>query len=85
MTRENDCISRKELLTEITRIDGGWNMDIFTNEVREIVNDLPSVQPKAIDTINKIREIINISNTVIQEDIIKYKMICEVIENEGYN
>ena len=40
-----DCISRKDLLNEITEIDYGCNMDIFTNEVREIVNELPSVKP----------------------------------------
>lgn len=43
-----DCISREALLNEITEIDDGYNMDIFTNEVREIVNELPSVQPREI-------------------------------------
>lgn len=35
---------------------------------------------RALRAIGKIKEIINISNFVIQEDVLKYKMICEVIE-----
>lgn len=33
-----------------------------------------------IDVIKKIKDIINIPNTVIQEDVVKYKMICDVIK-----
>ena len=40
-----DCISRESILNAITEIDDHCNMDIYTNEVRELVNDLPSVQP----------------------------------------
>lgn len=32
-----------------------------------------------------IKAIINTPNTIIQEDVLKYKMICEVLKNEGYN
>ena len=31
-----------------------------------------------------IKAIINTPNTIIQ-DVLKYKMICEVLKNEGYN
>lgn len=34
----------------------------------------------ALEAVGKIKEIINISNFVIQEDVLKYKMICEVVE-----
>lgn len=46
----DDCISREGLLNAITEIDGHCNMDVFTNEVREIVNELPSIQPISNDT-----------------------------------
>lgn len=35
---------------------------------------------KALEQIDKIKQIIAIDNSVIQEDIMKYKMICEVVE-----
>lgn len=35
---------------------------------------------KALKAVGEIKKIINISNFVIQEDVLKYKMICEVIE-----
>lgn len=35
---------------------------------------------EALAKINKIKEIIAIDNLVIQEDVMKYKMICEVLE-----
>ena len=35
---------------------------------------------KALEQIDKIKHIIAIDNSVIQEDIMKYKMICEVVE-----
>ena len=38
-----DCVSRKAMLNAITEIDNNVNMDIYTNEVREIVKELPPV------------------------------------------
>ena len=38
-----DAISRKAMLDVITEIDDNINMDIYTNEVREIISALPSV------------------------------------------
>mgnify|MGYP006874629754 CR=1 FL=1 len=35
--------------------------------------------------LEEIKDIINIPNNIIQEDVLKYKMICEVLKNEGYN
>ena len=35
---------------------------------------------QALERQKKIKEIIDISNMVIQEDVLKYKMICEVME-----
>lgn len=37
----------------------------------------------ALEKIEKIQEIVNIDNSVIQEDVMKYKMICEVIAYEN--
>ena len=41
----NDLISRQAAIDAITAIDDGFNCDIYTNEVREILSELPSVQP----------------------------------------
>ena len=41
-----DAVSRKAMLDAITEIDDNINMDIYTNEVREIIDELPSVTPK---------------------------------------
>ncbi len=38
-------MSRKAMLNAITEIDNNVNMDIYTNEVREIVKELPPVTP----------------------------------------
>ena len=40
---------------------------------------------KAIQKIYEIESIISIDNSIIQEDVLKYKMICEVIKYEGHN
>ena len=40
-----DAVSRQAMLDAITEIDDNINMDIYTNEVREIIDDLPSVIP----------------------------------------
>lgn len=37
---------------------------------------------KALVKLEKIQEIINIDNSVIQEDVMKYKMICEVVADD---
>lgn len=34
----------------------------------------------AISRLDKIRQIIEIPNSIIQEDVMKYKMICEVLK-----
>lgn len=39
-----------------------------------------SMAIEALEQINKIKQIIAIDNSVIQEDVMKYKMICEVVE-----
>ena len=41
----DEFISRQAVLDAITEIDEGINMDIYTNEVREIIKELPSIQP----------------------------------------
>ena len=38
-----DCVSRQAMLDAITEIDENINMDIYTNEVREIINEMPLV------------------------------------------
>lgn len=40
--QEDDLISRQAAIAAITEIDDGCNMDIYTDEVKEILRDLPS-------------------------------------------
>lgn len=40
-----DAVSRKAMLDAITEIDENINIDIYTNEVREIIRELPPVTP----------------------------------------
>lgn len=51
-----DCVSRKAILDAITKIDDNINMDIYTNEVREIVKELPPVIPAQSWTPIEVRE-----------------------------
>ena len=51
----DDCISRKAMLDALNEIDDGdGHVDIFICEVREIVMEVPSVNPKS-DVLDKIR------------------------------
>jgi len=40
-----DAVSRKAMLDAITEIDENINMDIYTNEVRDIIRELPPATP----------------------------------------
>lgn len=44
------------------------------------ISDAYKMAIKALEQIDKIEEIIAIDNMVIEEDVLKYKMICEVLE-----
>lgn len=45
LSGDGDIISRQQALNAITEIDDGTNMDIYTNEVRELLRELPSAYP----------------------------------------
>ena len=55
---------------------------IFCNRERflKFVKEFETDPIDCIEAIKKIDDIINISNIAIQEDVIKYKMICDVIK-----
>ena len=57
----------------------------MTKEQRELIDCTFIMAIEALQKIYEIESIISIDNSIIQEDIIKYKMICEVLEHEGYN
>lgn len=72
MTRE-EAIER---LTDYFEYEDGLSADKDTQEAYKMAI-------KALQAVAEIKEIINIANFsfgFIQEDVIKYKMICEVIE-----
>ena len=73
-----DLIDREktyEVLTEYYH----HRMEIQHKGLREALAKVPTVEPKRCDAIEKIKLIISIPHTVIQEDVLKYKMICDVI------
>ena len=73
---DEDTISRAEA---IDQMEQSYNILDATDRIKA----LPSVQAVCGDTISrldKIRQIIAIPNSVIQEDVMKYKMICEVMK-----
>lgn len=69
MTRE-DYINNLQAM-----IDDAEDMGLYDEDVESL-----QVAIKALEQVNKIKEIIAIDNVVIQEDVMKYKMICEVLE-----
>ena len=55
---------------------------IPVKEVMEIINSTPSAEhalAKCVDTLNAITQIISIAPSTIQEDVFRYKMICDVM------
>ena len=87
-----DAISRADLgLTdfEIVMCNGDYKqaLEMLIDKIQKA----PSVVPKpnesqdAISRLDKIRQIIAIPNSVIQEDVLKYKMICEVLNDKFGN
>ena len=69
MTRE-DYINNLQSM-----IDDAENMGLYDEDVESL-----QVAIEALAKVNKIKEIIAIDNVVIQKDVLKYKMICEVLE-----
>ena len=66
----SDYISREELKRTLKPF-------VIKKGVMENINAIPSAR---VIEISKLENIIN--NTTIQEDVIRYQMICEVIKNE---
>ena len=57
-----------------------WSLCWDSEPTEDISKDrCPITKPKDSNAIEKIKLIISIPNTVIQEDVLKYKMICDVI------
>lgn len=60
------------------------NRDIWDEKEDRVRSDryveMLNIAIKALGQVNRIKEIIAIDNVVIQEDVLKYKMICEVLE-----
>lgn len=67
----------------IKAIDRLSTLYVFQSE--EIDKKVIEKAIKSIQKLYEIESIISIDNSIIQEDVIKYKMICEVIKYEGYN
>lgn len=68
----------REIISKVTFY---WELGEQTLTQNQI-NEALDMVFKALDKIEKIQAIIDIDNSVIREDVMKYKMICEVIANE---
>ena len=69
--KKDDAIKELERHKEEFASDHGWN----TSVVIAIDEGI-----RALATIEDIKKIIDIDNFTIQEDVLKYKMICEVVD-----
>ena len=62
-----------------------WERDIAIEQLHELGYELgQKIEPcdDAVSRLDKIRQIIAIPNSVIQEDVMKYQMICELLKDE---
>ena len=72
---EDDCNHLKHHLTEKGKAPE------FYQELCDTVIAY-NMAISALEQIDKIKQIIAIDNSVIQEDVLKYKMICEVLNDK---
>lgn len=68
MTREEAIVILENEAEYLYEDDMPYNREAFKMAV------------DALEAVEKIKQIINIPNFVIQEDVLKYKMICEIVE-----
>lgn len=69
-------MTREEAIKILSSRDGHGMPSGYNGGYTEAIE----VAIEALKVVGEIKEIINISNFVIQEDVLKYKMICEVVE-----
>ena len=69
--KKDDAIKELERHKEEFASDHGWNTSVV-DAIEEGI--------KALATIGDIKKIIGIDYFTIQEDVLKYKMICEVVD-----
>ena len=76
MTREEAI----EIYKEWVRRDSEMTDSGVADRLENI--ELYKMAISALEQIDKIKQIIAIPNSVIQEDVMKYKMICEVLNDK---
>ena len=76
----NDYISREKYLQDVEHYKNQicYMSNVSMDDCIKICNEQPSAR---VIELSKLENIIN--NTTIQEDVIRYQMICEVIRNEN--
>ena len=79
----NDYISRSYELEQI-RIAKDKGVIFDYDSLIDFVKVLPSATPIERVIIDKINQIIN-SSAYIQEDVIRYKMVCQLMEEYNNN
>ena len=76
----SDLIDRQAAIDAITEIDDGINMDIYTNEVRELLREVPSVQPTLYGY--NIEHLVLIAR-VLQKENLPPERVVEVLTDIG--
>ena len=82
----DDCVSRQAMLDVITEIDDNTNMDIYTNEVREIIRELTPVTPthgKCKDCTNYVAGALDEEICIRGHELIHKDFYCADYEKRG--
>lgn len=74
-------MTNEEAIKRFMGIMGHYSPYTFVDDKK--TDEAMSMALKALKAVEEIKQIINISNFIIQEDVLKYKMICEVVERIG--
>lgn len=73
-------MTTEEAITNLEMIGVAF-VEPITNEQRKLIDDTFDMAINALEQINKIKAIIE-SPIYIQEDVFRYKAICEVFKSE---
>ena len=79
----NSLIFKEQAIQAIDDYTKGKPLYDYPWQIVEVIKNIPPVEhelAKCVETLNAIAQIISISPLTIQEDVFRYKMICEVMQ-----
>ena len=71
-------MTNEEAIKRFMGVMGHYSPYTFVDDKK--TDEAMSMALNALKAVGEIKKIINIPNFIIQEDVLKYKMICEVVE-----